>query len=460
MSYLLDFVKSFDETELKQFRNLDLVGKEESVRNEYANHARDKDVDESRLHTKLRLSKSHFDKINSVLLDKALTYFAGNDLKEKLDFLTDKQLSDLVLHELKHTEKRLKKQKDKKVLKEFYAIAFRTCTLFNYNKFPVREIDYYCQCYVQLLGKLEQGERYRILAKQEEVLMRYYYSRKDGTAKRGASLKKLLKWQAEIKSKNFFEAEAGINLGISSYYETFDPGKGLHYLQLSDTAARKVYDKISDRDKAFLLAMMASHLLDLSRYKECVIKYQELFSTFPHLAGVRIFHPFSYAFVLLIEKDFKTTSTVMEKYLQPFLKNENARNYHFDVLRMYAIFHLLNGETEKAGNYLQQILQFGKEEFTPLGDVLFRLVHNVYCVQTGDYVLAADVLKKNIKYMDSKLSIEGMDAYKKMFLDLGKVIRFKSRGGLVKQSSSVENIAVGEGRARLYQDLVKLPLQQ
>ena len=73
---------------------------------------------------------------------------------------------------------------------------------------------------------------------------------------------------------------------------------------------------------------------------------------------------------------------------------------------------------------------------------------------------AGTVMVKNIKYMDSKLSIEGMDAYKKMFLDLGKVIRFKSRGGLVKQSSSVENIAVGEGRARLYQDLVKLPLQQ
>ena len=346
------------------------------------------------------------------------------------------------------------------MLKEFYATAFRACTLFNYNKFPVREIDYYCQCYVQLLSKSEPGERHRIEAKQEEVLMRYYYPRKDGTNKRAASLKKLLKWQAEIKAQRFFEAEAGINLGISSYYETFDPGKGLYYLQLSDAAARKVYDKINERDKAFLLAMMASHLIDLNRYKESVLKYQELFSAFSHLAGVRIFHPFSCAFVLLIEKDFKATATVMEKYLLPFLKNENARNYHFDILRMYAIFHLLNRETEKAGTYLLQLLQFDKEEFTPLGDVLFRLVHNVYCVQTGDYALAADVLKKNVKYMDSKLSIQGMDAYKKMFLDLGKVIRFKSRNGLGRQSSSVDKIDVGEGRARLYQDLIKLPLQQ
>ncbi len=346
------------------------------------------------------------------------------------------------------------------MLKEFYATAFRACTLFNYNKFPVREIDYYCQCYVQLLSKSEPGERHRIEAKQEEVLMRYYYPRKDGAAKRAVSLKKLLKWQAEIKTQKLFEAEAGINLGISSYYETFDPEKGLYYLQLSDTAARKVYDKINERDKAFLLAMMASHLIDLNRYKESVLKYQELFSAFSHLAGVRIFHPFSCAFVLLIEKDFKATATVMEKYLLPFLKNENARNYHFDILRMYAIFHLLNRETEKAGTYLLQLLQFDKEEFTPLGDVLFRLVHNVYCVQTGDYALAADVLKKNVKYMDSKLSIQGMDAYKKMFLDLGKVIRFKSRNGLGRQSSSVDKIDVGEGRARLYQDLIKLPLQQ
>ncbi len=106
MSYLLYFVKSFDENELKKFRQLDLIRKEESVRNEYANHAHDKGINESLLHTKLRLTKSHFDKINSMLLDKALTYFAGNELKEKLEFLTGKQLTDLVLHELKLTEKK------------------------------------------------------------------------------------------------------------------------------------------------------------------------------------------------------------------------------------------------------------------------------------------------------------------------------------------------------------------
>jgi len=91
---------------------------------------------------------------------------------------------------------------------------------------------------------------------------------------------------------------------------------------------------------------------------------------------------------------------------------------------------------------------------------LFRFVHNVYCIQTGDYILAESVLKKNIKFMDSKLHIEGMIPYKKMFLDLGKVIRFKSKKQLTKAIFPINEIELGVGLARLYQDLIRLPLQE
>ena len=47
MSYLLDFVKSFTEPELNQFRHLDLIGKEESVRDEYLRCVTDKEFDDA-----------------------------------------------------------------------------------------------------------------------------------------------------------------------------------------------------------------------------------------------------------------------------------------------------------------------------------------------------------------------------------------------------------------------------
>src|SRR5262245_17867270 len=111
MSYLLDFIKSLDEAESSQFALLDLKGKEELVRDAYAGFKKVKRFDESYLHTRLGLTKTHFDKITSVLLDKILDFF-GSGYEEKLRFLMSKQLSSLVLHELKVSEKRLKKAHD------------------------------------------------------------------------------------------------------------------------------------------------------------------------------------------------------------------------------------------------------------------------------------------------------------------------------------------------------------
>lgn len=456
MSYLLDFVKSLDENELLQFRKLDLLGKEALVRDEYANQA--KGFDESFLPVKLQLTKSHFDKTNSVLLDKAMIYFAGSCLKDKLDFLGRKQLSHLIQHELKLTEKKLKKQNNAETLREFYEEAFRASTVANYNNFPVKEIDYYCKAYVRMLDKNEVALKYRILAKREETTIRYYTSRQKGSFENKKSLKNLLVWQRRIKGEKLFEVESRINLGLSAYYEVSDINKSLYYLLEADSAARKVYDKITDRDKSFLLAMLGQQLIVLSRYKEGIEKYEELFSRFPERANY-LYHPYQFVFALLIVKDLKLAEQAMKKYIEPFLKNENARNFHFDILRLYAIYHLLNHETELAGNYLQRLLQFSKEDFTPMGDVLFRLVHNVYCVQIRDYALAADVLKKNIKFVDSKSDIDEMIAYKKLFHDLGKVIRFKSKSDSSKKPFPIEELEAGEGRAKLYMDLIRLPLQ-
>lgn len=460
MSYLLDFIKSLNEAELKEFRQLDLIGKEDLVRNEYANYFNEKTFDESDLHGKIGLSKSHFDKVNSLLLDKALVYFAGSELSNKLQFLFSKQLVEFILHKLKLLEKQFKKQNDKEVLKYFYKQAFLCTIRFNFNCFPVKEIEYYCVCYIRLLSNKEAAEKYKSLAKQQDVLIHYYSSRKNGAEKVKKSFEKLLQWEIEIKDKKFFEAESGIYLGLSAYYENIDNQKCLYYLQQSDAAAQKVYNKLTEKEKIILLSMMGQQFLILNQFEEGIAKYEEVYTKFPHIIGTSLYHPYQFVFALLIIKNFKKAAEVMKAHMEPFLKNENARNFHFDILRLYAIYHLLNHENEKAGKCLQQLQQFGKEDFTTLGDVLFRLVHNVYCIQTGDYTLAADVFKRNIKYLDSKIEIAGFSDYKEIFLDLGKVLRFKSKNNIQQHSSLIENLAMGDGRGRLYAELIKLPLQK
>lgn len=112
MSYLLDFIKTFDEKEWLEFRKLDLAGKEELVRDAYARNAKSNSFSEHKLPTALQISQAHFDKINSILLDKTIHQLYGNDYVVSLRSLHKKGLSQLMLHELKIMERSVLKARD------------------------------------------------------------------------------------------------------------------------------------------------------------------------------------------------------------------------------------------------------------------------------------------------------------------------------------------------------------
>src|SRR4051812_44946483 len=112
MSYLLDFLRSFNQNELTAFKKLDLVGKEELVRDEYIRQLENKKLDEAKLPAKLQLSPSHFDKINSVLLDKIIFQMFGDDYRKILGDILARGLSGLMLHELRIIQRRILKEKN------------------------------------------------------------------------------------------------------------------------------------------------------------------------------------------------------------------------------------------------------------------------------------------------------------------------------------------------------------
>ena len=59
MSYLLDLVKAFTENEKQAFRHMDLIGKEEIVRDFYLQNAHNPRFDESAMTQKLAISPQH-----------------------------------------------------------------------------------------------------------------------------------------------------------------------------------------------------------------------------------------------------------------------------------------------------------------------------------------------------------------------------------------------------------------
>lgn len=454
MSFLTDLLKALNDEELKQLHRVVVTLKEGEVLKLSIKHSRAEKSDKE-LQQSLNLSKNYFDKINSTLLSKALEYLAGNNLAERLHYLLNKQLFSLVMHELKLEEKRVNKLNNKQAFKAFYLMAFNALIRFNFNDFPYELMEYYGKAYIDNTGEEDMENKYRVIAKTNEQLIRYFRFRQNNKHRIQEAFEVLTKIEKEIAGKGLYLAEANLYVALSAYYEMNDSGITLEYMTKAEDIANTVGDKLDERQAAFISVMKAGLLMDVNRFSEAIAGYRCAIDKYPLLVGSRIYHTYNYTYCLLIEGLHSEAFKAMEKYLSPFLQNENAKNFHFDVYRMYVIYYLLNNNIEAAKEYVQRLQQFGKEEFTPYGDGIWRFVHNVYIAQTGDYILAADLVKKNLKFIYSKPEIHSFDILKEMFLILGTMLRIKQGQSSVKSGNIDKQMEMLYDKSRMHYRLLK-----
>lgn len=453
MSYLLDFAKTLTEEERIAFAQIPLPPKESAIRLPYLNPQQLTKQKEQKLPVQLGVSKSFFDKTTSLLLDKTLAHFAATDFWAKMKWLHHKQLFHLLLHELKLEEKRLQKTTSKKELKLFYLHAFNIVRLFNFNDFPEDKLNYYCNHYIKLLNN-EEEEKLVVQSVLQNVLIHYHNHRSSGSAFRKKSAALLHRFLKVAIANNFVLAQVHIHIAFSAISELLQADEAITHLQEAQRLALLIPEKVERRTQIYLLVMLADLLAERNDFNTSISYYKQAFDSFPEILKLKMYHPYNYCFVLLCAGKTKEAEKNLKQFIAPFLENNLASNNHFDILRLYAIFYLLHNETAKAGKFLQQLLQFPKDDFTPLGDLLLRFVHNVYCLQVNDFALAQSMLKKNMKFIDSKPDLIDFATYRKFFLALGKAIRFKASKKQLSSNFFEEYDIDYSGKKRVYLNLV------
>jgi hypothetical protein len=454
MSILTDLLVTLTDNEIKHLRTLNLTQRENEVLDKIIQYSKVDKTDKD-LQQELALTKSHFDKLNSTLFDKALEHLAGEILVDKLHFLIDKQLSALVTHKLKLEEKKLKKLNDKQALKNFYLMAFNAVVRYNFNNFPVEMLLEYCDAYISYLDKDDEENKYKVIAQAQAQIIRYYKFRQNKDEKTEEAFAILSKIEKDIEGKNLYTAEVNLFVALSAYHEMYNKDKTLDYITRAEEVANKISDKLDDRIKAFISVIKAGFLMDGGRFNEAINYYHRAITDYPILVGQRMFHTYNYTYCLLIEGLYDDAFKAIKKYLSPFLQNESAKNFHFDVLRIYVTYYLLTNNLGEAEPYVKRLQQFSKEEFTPYGDGLWRFAHNLYIAQSGDYILATDLVKKNLKFIYSKPEIHNFDVFKEMFLTLGTMIRIKQGLSNVKANSLDKQMDLLYNKSRMHYRLLK-----
>jgi hypothetical protein len=429
MSYLLDFVKSFDETELKQFRQLDLIGKEELLRDEYANHARQKNFNEANLVSKYILTQSHFDKINSVLLDKIVAKLFADDYNQTLFVILQKGLSALMFHELKVIEKRLSKNINPKQAIKFYRAAFENLrSMFhpNYNSKLTRN---YGEKYLQALGKDKTAgdECYVSLMSLYGDIIESTYAATDNLQIPKAK-QELEKWSQRAKGRKDPEAEFYVSFVFATYYKYFteDAQAFLKANEQALNAYRKTTGRIDDKYEGIVLCELGFGNMCMNNFSAALKFYGEAIQKYADTIGKSFYHTGNYFGAAVCSKNYSLAQEIFDTHLKPKIQPTTNRSVLFDIYFMTAWFNIHQSKFDTAAAYLQLLQQYKKKETTIMGQAMLRQLESAYFYFSGDAATASLTIDKNLRFLLKLVRQSSYASYYLQYVDLlGKLIKFE-----------------------------------
>ncbi|MFN8322747.1 MAG: hypothetical protein U0T74_08830 [Chitinophagales bacterium] len=403
MSYLLDFVKSFDDNELKQFRLLDLAGKEELIRDEYANHAGKKNFHENNLVAKYQLTQSHFDKINSIILDKTIAQFYGTDYLLCLRSLLRKGLSQLMLHELKIMERRLIKTVATCEKSKFYLAAFESLQGMFHPNYNSKLTAAYGKKYLQSLGKNTTlaDEAYVGLRLHQADMLSQSVAGKENEY-RPFALDVLKSWYKKLSGTRFSEAWFHYYFTYSNYVKYY----GTEVKEFTD-ALMKCVELLPDLSTEFrksyefrIYCELGFGCIEGGDFFQAEEYYSRAFNL-PNAANqIRPYQSGSYLNVCLINKTYSQGILIFENYLRKYLVPGTNRSLQFDILVNAFCLQLHIANYDEAFEFLQSLKLFKKNEVSRQADMIVRVCETMHFYCLKDYTVAKVIANKNLRFLN------------------------------------------------------------
>ena len=120
MSLLSDFLRTLKDDEISSLKKIAFTDREHDAFIKTVWFVAQKNFSDAALQQELKMTKAHFDKMNSVLLDKCYALHTGGEDSKVLYMLWEKGLYDHLLHEARMRERKYVKQQDSKKLANLF----------------------------------------------------------------------------------------------------------------------------------------------------------------------------------------------------------------------------------------------------------------------------------------------------------------------------------------------------
>lgn len=402
----------------------------------------------------LGITNSHFDKLSSVITEKIYNTLTSGRFDDVAGFLLSKGLLEVLLHEMGLYERRLKSEKDPKVLKAFYLSGFEKLRRTSFDILDLKLLRYYA-------SKLKQFCSDKDLLSPTVVEYKYVYVENTYQFLTGEGMPYQPKALAAIKRigpepTNPKRTEyAMYHFCMAGHIKDFvnDQDTGLIHAKKALDSARIWAPKEDESFLASSYSMYATILSHKSEFEKAKTIYTEAFGKLPQHMGTNFYHVLMYACIMLLCKDYTALEQHIKERMMPFASGSASLYFRLEVLRIKALLMLYKKKYSEALVIIRELQSVKRKEMTVTADVFLRMIDNLYFLVTGDYEQTISQSKKNMKYLRRKnYTYENCD-YNHFFYCISAIAKMKQKGKVKPQALEPYLSKSREGFLRMYSGL-------
>lgn len=458
MSQLHALIQTLNEQELHLLRSQRLIGKEKEVFDYVIKNANQELAETGVVQEVLKLTETHYYKINSVLLRKCYQLLVPEEGIELLLFLRSKNLFTLLRHEILSQEK---KNTDK------YNTSFYLKCFHLFIDFPYR---YYDEKLTALFGEKYLKSK-KDCTTSDKLYVKYHllFSGVNRTAARknpikalGFGVKDLFKFEKELENTQHHLAKYYLYRSICSYYTYYEKDNNMiiAYLKKAISLKDHIAYFFSVNIEQFLQLQYADALLNNNEIDQAEEIYAGAFKkgVAPSMYGY-YYHCEQYILVLIIQNEFLKAEALLKKVFEPCIQNK-IDIYATRGAMSYVKLYLSSGDYKSALKYLNIGKAINEKTFYLPFDVQLRVLENVYFFMKKDYDFALQLANRNIKFIRSQEQNPVLEDYVKIWRMIITLINRVLKEEEITEVIKEENRLLTRDYANLYCRLFQLILDQ
>jgi hypothetical protein len=428
MSWLHQLLNSLNTDEINSLKYIRFRGKEKEVFKIYLAHLNLETPEKEEICSRLEITKSHFYKINSVLINRVYKHLFKDDTLVLVEFLSSRHLYSLLKTEIQQQVREIENSKlenKEKILLELFRKA----------------IDLPYHCYEDKLVQTVSGKYLELKKTVNDADKDYIFFHKlFADCNRFAAARKSEKFFV-LNENDLFEFEKNLiqkknHLALYYLYRTFisfytyyDPNPELQLVYLEKAFGLKgeikkyFYIDIG----VFLELLKADVFFSNKRFDEAFKMYETLFSN-----GVEkdmygyFYHCEQFALVTIILKQYAKAETFLNKTFHQLITTREGV-FATRGLLSFTKLYLSLGDHKKAIQKINLANEINKKSFYLPFDLQLRVLECFAFYFKRDFEFTKQLIQRNIKFLSSLGSKKSYELYFKFCTVLGSLMSSKER---------------------------------